>query len=89
MALGPLSMVAIELGWMFAEIGRQPWIVRGYMKVSEAATTSNSVGYMLILFVLLYIVLCASCIAVLVKLFRGKDVNEEMKQLGIPEGGRS
>ncbi|GIO43266.1 cytochrome ubiquinol oxidase subunit I [Paenibacillus apis] len=88
-ALGPLAMAAIELGWMFAEIGRQPWIVRGYMKVSEAATTSTSVGYMLILFVLLYIVLCASCIAVLVKLFRGKDVNDEMKQLGIPEGGRS
>lgn len=28
---GPLSMVAIECGWIFTEIGRQPWILRGYM----------------------------------------------------------
>ncbi|TGU69171.1 cytochrome ubiquinol oxidase subunit I, partial [Mesorhizobium sp. M00.F.Ca.ET.186.01.1.1] len=36
---GPLSMLAIEFGWVFAEVGRQPWILRGYMTVSEAATT--------------------------------------------------
>lgn len=87
-ALGPLSMTAIELGWMFAEFGRQPWIVRGYMKVSEAATTSQSVGMMLILFIILYLVLCASCITVLVKLFRGKSVDDEMRELGISGGER-
>ncbi|MDQ0091285.1 cytochrome d ubiquinol oxidase subunit I [Paenibacillus anaericanus] len=85
-ALGPLAMAAIELGWLYAEFGRQPWIVRGYMKVSEAATTSSSVGYMLVLFAFLYIVLCLSCIKVLSKLFRNKDVLAEMKELGI-EGG--
>ncbi len=88
-ALGPLAATAIELGWMFAEFGRQPWIVRGYMKVSEAATTSQSVGWMLILFVILYIVLCASCITVLIKLFKGKTVDEEMRELGIRGGERS
>lgn len=86
--LGPLSIIAIELGWLYAEFGRQPWIVRGYMKVSHAATTQNSVGYMLILFLVLYIVLCVSCFVVLTKLFRNKDVVEEMKLLGIHvEGG--
>lgn len=83
LALGPLAAVAIELGWMFAELGRQPWIVRGYMKVSEAATTSEHVGSMLVLFVFLYLVLCASCVFVLAKLFRNKDVAEEMRELGI------
>lgn len=87
-ALGPLAMTAIELGWMFAEFGRQPWIVRGYMKVSEAATTSQSVGPMLILFVILYLVLCVSCIVVLAKLFRNKNVDDEMRELGIPGGER-
>jgi len=85
-ALGPLAMTAIELGWMFAEFGRQPWIVRGYMKVSEAATSSEHVGSMLILFIVLYIILCVSCIYVLAKLFRNKDVAEEMKELGIAGG---
>jgi len=84
--LGPLAIVAIELGWLFAEFGRQPWIVRGYMKVGEAATTSNNVGSMLLLFALLYIVLCGSCVIVLARLFRSKDVVDEMRELGI-EGG--
>lgn len=84
--LGPLSVVAIELGWMFAEFGRQPWIVRGYMKVGEAATTSNNVGSMLLLFAVLYIVLCGSCVVVLARLFRSKDIVEEMRELGIKEG---
>lgn len=86
MLLGPLAVVAIELGWLFAEFGRQPWIVRGYMKVGEAATTSNNVGSMLLLFALLYIVLCGSCVIVLARLFRSKDVVDEMRELGI-EGG--
>lgn len=86
--LGPLSILAIEVGWLYAELGRQPWIVRGYMKVSHAATTQDSVGYMLVLFIVLYLVLCISCVRVLMKLFRNKDVVEEMKLLGIHmEGG--
>lgn len=79
-------MIAIELGWMFAEVGRQPWILRGYMKVSEAATTSTSVGWMLVLFILLYLVLCFSCIRVISKLFRNKEAEKELDSLGL-EGG--
>ncbi|MNI80591.1 putative cytochrome bd menaquinol oxidase subunit I [compost metagenome] len=82
-------MAATELGWLYAEFGRQPWIVRGYMKVAHAATTQNTVGYMIILFLALYIVLCLSCVKVLAKLFRNKDVIEEMRELGIhAEGGK-
>ena len=29
---GPLSIVAIETGWWLAEVGRQPWVLRGYKK---------------------------------------------------------
>ncbi|MNI96129.1 putative cytochrome bd menaquinol oxidase subunit I [compost metagenome] len=79
-------MIAIELGWMFAEVGRQPWILRGYMKVSEAATTSSSVGWMLVLFIVLYLILCFSCIRVLSKLFRNKEAEKELDSLGL-EGG--
>ncbi|MBA9084814.1 cytochrome d ubiquinol oxidase subunit I [Fontibacillus solani] len=85
--LGPLAMAATELGWLYAEFGRQPWIVRGYMKVAHAATTQDTVGYMIILFLALYIVLCLSCVKVLAKLFRNKDVVEEMRELGIHAKG--
>lgn len=34
----PLPYVAINLGWVVAEVGRQPWIVYGLMKTSEAVS---------------------------------------------------
>ncbi len=52
----PLPYIAIEMGWMVAEVGRQPWIVYGLMRTSEAA--SPVAGYQvmisLIAFVLVY-----------------------------------
>ena len=34
----PLPYVASELGWMLAEVGRQPWVVYGVMKTSNAVS---------------------------------------------------
>lgn len=34
----PLPYIAIELGWVLAEVGRQPWIVYGIMRTSDAAS---------------------------------------------------
>lgn len=34
----PLPLVAIQLGWATAEIGRQPWIVYGLMKTAQATS---------------------------------------------------
>jgi cytochrome d ubiquinol oxidase subunit I len=35
----PLPFIANELGWIAAEVGRQPWIVYGVMKTREAFST--------------------------------------------------
>jgi cytochrome d ubiquinol oxidase subunit I len=75
---GPLSMLAIEFGWIYAEVGRQPWILRGYMKTSEGATTSDHVGLMLIMFSLLYIILAITTIKVLRKLFNNYPAEAEI-----------
>ena len=32
------AVVAVECGWITTEVGRQPWIVYGYMRVAEAVT---------------------------------------------------
>jgi len=77
---GPLAMLAIEFGWIYAEVGRQPWILRGYMKVSDAATTSPHVGAMLLLFLALYIVLGILCLVVLRKLFHHNPVHMELAE---------
>ena len=34
----PLPYIAIEMGWIVSEVGRQPWIVYGLMKTAEAAS---------------------------------------------------
>lgn len=72
-------MLAIELGWYYAEVGRQPWILRGYMWVSEAATTNENVGFIFVLFVLLYILLGTVSIIVLSRLFRNKPAEMELE----------
>jgi cytochrome d ubiquinol oxidase subunit I len=36
--LAPFGLIALEAGWVVTEVGRQPWIVRGVMRVSEAVT---------------------------------------------------
>ena len=85
-ASGPLSLIAVEAGWWFAEVGRQPWILRGYMKTAEAATTSGQVDIMLILFAGLYIVLAIGSIVVLVRMFRNNPIELEMEEHKQVEG---
>lgn len=77
---GPLSMIAIELGWIFTEVGRQPWILRGYMKVSEAATTADNVFSMLILFFILYVLLGVLTVVVLKRMFKHHPVENELTE---------
>ena len=42
-ASGPLSVLALEAGWTVTEVGRQPWIVQGVMRTSEAITSAPGV----------------------------------------------
>lgn len=79
-ASGPLAMLAIEFGWIYAEVGRQPWILRGYMKVAEAATRADGVGLTFALFVGLYVLLGILCVVVLIKMFKNKPAEAELEQ---------
>ncbi|XZF75685.1 cytochrome ubiquinol oxidase subunit I [Bacillus sp. AL-1R] len=76
---GPLAMINIELGWMIAEIGRQPWILRGYMKVSEGATTAKGLGSMFWLFFVLYVFLGVFCTIVIRKMFIHNPPEDELQ----------
>jgi cytochrome bd ubiquinol oxidase subunit I len=46
-AAGPLSVVALIAGWVVTEVGRQPWVVYGFMRTSEAVTGARGIpiGY--------------------------------------------
>ncbi|MFA7007779.1 MAG: cytochrome ubiquinol oxidase subunit I [Elusimicrobiales bacterium] len=40
----PLPYLAIQAGWLVTEMGRQPWLVYGLMRVSEGVSESVSAG---------------------------------------------
>lgn len=40
---GPASIVALELGWITTEVGRQPWIAQGQMRVVDAVTGAQNI----------------------------------------------
>ncbi len=52
----PLPYLACECGWMLAEVGRQPWVVYGIMKTSQAVSPigASQVGLSLAAFTALY-----------------------------------
>ncbi|SOC40490.1 cytochrome ubiquinol oxidase subunit I [Ureibacillus acetophenoni] len=86
---GPLSIIAIEAGWWLAEVGRQPWILRGIMRTEEGATTSGQVDLMFMLFCLLYLVLGIGSVVVLRRMFRSNSIEQEIadrKSLKAGEG---
>ena len=68
----PLPYIAIELGWILAEVGRQPWIVYGVMKTSEAFSpvAMSQVLTSLIAFVLIYGLLGAIGYYLIIRLAR-------------------
>ncbi|MCK9377502.1 MAG: cytochrome ubiquinol oxidase subunit I [Syntrophobacterales bacterium] len=57
----PLPYIALEAGWMVAEVGRQPWIVYGLMRTSDAVSpiAASQVWPTLVGFILVYSLLGA------------------------------
>jgi cytochrome d ubiquinol oxidase subunit I len=56
-AVSPLGFVALEAGWLVTEWGRQPWVVRGYLRTAEAVTPFPYKGAPFWLFTVVYVFL--------------------------------
>jgi cytochrome d ubiquinol oxidase subunit I len=54
-AAGPAAVIAMEAGWFVTEFGRQPWIVYGILRTSDAATTAPALGLTFAIFFAIYI----------------------------------
>lgn len=55
-----LPQIANQVGWFAAEMGRQPWVVYGHLKTSDAFSqevSSNQILFSLILFLVVYSIL--------------------------------
>jgi len=53
----PAGMLAIEAGWTVTEVGRQPWIIYGFMRTAEAVTPMPGLIVPFLLFTFLYLFL--------------------------------
>ena len=47
----------LEAGWTVTEVGRQPWIIQGVMRTSEAVTPMPGIQYSFYLFTFIYFTL--------------------------------
>jgi cytochrome d ubiquinol oxidase subunit I len=53
----PLGIIAVEAGWTVTELGRQPWVIRGVMRTSEAVTPVTGLALPFAFFSVLYLAL--------------------------------
>ncbi|MDN6182214.1 MAG: cytochrome ubiquinol oxidase subunit I [Staphylococcus equorum] len=83
---GPAAMIAIEAGWFLTEQGRQPWLVRGYLKVADAATQAGGLTLVTILFGILYMILIVTTAYVLIRMFSNKPAYKDVEE-NTPERG--
>jgi cytochrome d ubiquinol oxidase subunit I len=55
--LTPVGFIAVEAGWIVTEVGRQPWIIYGIMKTSDAVTPMPGIQYPFYLITVIYLLL--------------------------------
>ncbi|WP_430445272.1 MAG: cytochrome ubiquinol oxidase subunit I [Pseudomonas piscis] len=70
--MGPTGLIAMLAGWITTEVGRQPWVVYGLLRTSDAASNHSvmQLSVSLALFVLIYFSVFAVGIGYMMKLVR-------------------
>jgi cytochrome d ubiquinol oxidase subunit I len=81
----PLPVIANELGWISAEVGRQPWIVYGLMRTDQAFSTVVPAGQILasiVMFTAIYTLLfCVWIFLLRRKLLKGPESEISMNRV--------
>jgi len=88
-----LPQIANQVGWYAAEMGRQPWVVYGLLRTSDALSsvvTANQVWFSLIMFTLIYLLLFSLFVYLLNKKIQhgpedSEAVQHRPKQEQMPE----
>jgi cytochrome d ubiquinol oxidase subunit I len=70
---GPLGFIAIEAGWIVTEVGRQPWIIYGVMRTSEAVTPMPGLVVPFVTFTIVYVFLSVVLVYLLRRQFLETD----------------
>lgn len=79
-----LPQIANQVGWYAAEMGRQPWVVYGLLRTSDALSKSveaNQVLFSLILFMVIYTLLLFLFLYLLTKKIKHGPDDEHLEDL--------
>ncbi|MBC3759773.1 cytochrome ubiquinol oxidase subunit I [Hyunsoonleella sp. SJ7] len=55
--MAPMGFIALEVGWVVTEVGRQPWIIHNIMKTEDAVTPMPGMVFSFYMYVVLYSIL--------------------------------
>ena len=62
---GAAAIAALELGWITTEVGRQPWIAYGVMRIKDAVALDNQVWVSFVVLVVVYVAMIGGAAMVL------------------------
>jgi cytochrome d ubiquinol oxidase subunit I len=90
-AVQPLGFLAVVMGWVTTEVGRQPWVVYGLMRTAEGVSPihAGNVLWSLSVFILFFGIIGASYFYYILKILRnGPDLSSPIPPVQMPSGMR-
>jgi cytochrome d ubiquinol oxidase subunit I len=87
----PLGWLAVELGWVTAEVGRQPWLIYGMMRTSDGVSPirAGNVVWSLALFIVVFLAIGGSYLYYVLRAFgQGPDMESPIPPVQRPAGTR-
>ncbi|HLZ60118.1 MAG TPA: cytochrome ubiquinol oxidase subunit I [Ktedonosporobacter sp.] len=67
---GPATIIATICGWLVTEMGRQPWVISGFLRTRDAVTPAPWVSVSFLVFVIVYLMLAITLVRLLLGVMR-------------------
>ncbi len=83
----PLGWCAVELGWVTAEVGRQPWLIYGMVRTSQGVSpiAPGNVVWSLSLFIVIFLAIGGSYVYYILRAFgQGPDMDSPIPPVQKP-----
>jgi cytochrome d ubiquinol oxidase subunit I len=88
--MGPAGFISLVAGWITTEVGRQPWVVYGQLRTSDAVSpiTPQAAGISLLIFVMVYFLVFGTGVFYILKLLRiGPQAGDERTATSAAQSG--
>lgn len=84
-AAGVVSVLCVECGWIVTEVGRQPWIVYGFLRTADAVTKAGFVRAFAVVVVIVYCLIAIATILTLRVMSRRWSAGDTLEPI-VPYG---